>query len=366
MRSLLAGLSVVCVWASAVLPASAGWDNVFQPTLFERWHRPASTSLYYVPPAVVVQSSPIVVGSSPIVVAGSSPCDPCEQKKCSTNWVQRSSYQPITTMESRTVTEKVTTMHTSYYYAPVTTYRYSSYYDPTTCCYQQIAVPQCGYELRAKQCPVESWVSRCVQVPVQTVHKVDYWQPVTTCCTTTTGAPVYGTSPPPGAVMPTAPSMTPIPGDKPPVVNIDKTPGTGMSKPPMWYDYYPKSEKITPENRSSSFQPRLEMPLPIVQPAPQPPVKVDRIAVNPDSRVEGQVVRADQSPKPNAKVLFINAMTGKKQVTFANTAGRFYVDLSAGSWHMYLHGADDAPVYASRVDVNGSQTRQVSLVSRTN
>src|SRR5439155_4322504 len=143
-----------------VLPVSAGWDSVFQPTLFRR---NTTTTQYYVPP-VVVQSSPVVVAQSPppVVVAQASPCgDPCQ--KCTTQYVQRSYYQPVTTMETRTVMEQVTTMQTSYYYAPVTTYRYSSYYDPTTCCYQQVAVPQCGYELRAKQCPVQSWVSRCVQ-----------------------------------------------------------------------------------------------------------------------------------------------------------------------------------------------------------
>ena len=31
-----------------------------------------------------------------------------------------------------------------------------------------------------------------------------------------------------------------------------------------------------------------------------------------------------------------------------------------------LHGSDDAPIYQSRVDVNGAQTRQVNLVSRSN
>jgi Carboxypeptidase regulatory-like domain len=88
--------------------------------------------------------------------------------------------------------------------------------------------------------------------------------------------------------------------------------------------------------------------------------------VGPDSRVNGQVVRSDNSPKANAKVMFINAMTGKRQTIQANTAGRFNIDLPAGSWHMYLHGADDQPIYQSRIDVNGAQERQVNLVSRSN
>jgi hypothetical protein len=332
----------VCLWAGVVLPVSAGWDNAFQSTLFRR--RPvATTAQYYVPPVTVAQYPPVVV-------AQSSPCgDPCGEKKCSTNYVQRSYYQPVTTYENKTVMEQVTTMQTSYYYAPVTTYRYSSYYDPTTCCYRQVAVPCTSYELRAKQCPVQSWVSRCVQVPVQGYQKVDYWQPVTTCCTTTVGAPVIGN--PPGQPLPAAP----LPADMPPSIKGEKTPGTGMSTP-----MYPPIEPINKTPNTSL--PKLGLPLP----ASQPPVKLNQIAVGPDSRVEGQVVRSDNSPKPSAKVLFVNASTGSRQSTNANTAGRFQVDLADGSWHVYLYGADDLPIYQNRIDVNGAQTRNVKLVSRSN
>ena len=364
MRFLMAGWCAVCVWASAVLPVSAGWDNVFQPTLF---FRRQTTTNYYTPP-VVVQSSPIVAYSAP-VVAYSAPCDPCQQQKCTTNYVQRSYYQPVTTMETKTVMEQVTTMRTSYYYEPVTTVRYSSYYNPNTCCYQQVAVPTTSLELRAKQCPVQNWVSRCVQVPVQGYQKVDYLQPQTTCCTTTLGAPIMG-GPPPQVQqqMPLAPVQAPTP-EMPPSISGSKSPNFGVEKP-MWDRYYPPMEKA-PEIRGSTsgFQPQLLAPTPAVNPqlpSPQPPVKFDRIAVGPDSHVEGQIVRSDSSPKPSAKVLFINASTGKRQTIVANTVGRFQVDLPAGSWHVYLHGPDEAPIYHSRIDVNGSQNRQVSLVSRSN
>ncbi|MBI3823955.1 MAG: carboxypeptidase regulatory-like domain-containing protein [Planctomycetes bacterium] len=359
MRMLLAGLSVVCVWASVVAPASAGWDNVFQPTLFERWRRPTVTN-YYVAPAVVAQYAPPVVAQyAPPVVAHSAPCDPCQ--KCTTNYVQRSYYQPVTTMETRTIQEQVTTMQTSYYYAPVTTYRYSAYYDPCSCSYQQVAVPQQSYELRAKSCPVQSWVSRCVQVPVQSVQKVDYWQPVTTCCSTTLGAPIMGAAPP-AQMMPQA---QPVP-ELPPSITGQKTP----AKPTMMDQYYYQPKIETPPeirgNTSPSSQPKLGLPLPPQVQPQQPPVKLDRIAVGPDSHVDGQVVRSDSSPKANAKVLFINASTGKRQTVVANTAGRFQVDLPAGSWHVYTHGADDVPIYQNRIDVNGAQNRQVTLVSRSN
>jgi hypothetical protein len=370
MKTMIVGLCVLGAWAATVLPVSAGWDNVFQPTLFERWRQP-SASQYYVAPVVVAQYQ------APVVVAQSSPCDPCKQ--CTTQYVQRSYYQPITTMESRTVMEAVTTMQTSYYYEPVTTVRYSSYYNPGTCCYQQVATPCTSLELRAKSCPVQSWVSRCVQVPVQGVQKVDYWQPVTTCTSTTTSygppiaatppcnqaPPVIQTSPPPQ--MP--PQMPPANTELPP--SIKGTNEDTRRYYPQWDQYYPKQER-PPEIRGSgsSFQPQLGVPTPVQtnSPAPSspPPVKFDRIAVGPDSHVEGQIVRSDNSPKPSAKVLFINASNGKRQTITANTAGRFQVDLPAGSWHVYLHGSDDALIYHSRIDVNGSQNRQVNLVSRSN
>ena len=375
MKFLMTGLCGLCLWATAVLPASAGWDNVFQPTL---WHRkPVTTAQYYVAPVVVQYQPAVVAQYQPTVVAQSAPCDPCEQKKCTTNYVQRSYYQPVTTYESKTVQEQVTTMQTSYYYEPVTSYRYSSYYDPGTCCYQQVAVPQTSYSLRAKQCPVQSWVSRCVQVPVQGYQKVDYWQPQTTCCTTTIGAPVMS-APPVISAPPLAnpvPNMTPVPvpTEQPPSISGTRTPGAGMSKPTMWEQYYPPIERTLDVRNTpgTSFRPQLGLPVPVQTnvapaPVPVPPVRLDRIAVGPNSRIEGQVVRSDNSPKPNAKVLFINASTGNRQTAIANTAGRFQTDLPAGSWHLYLHGADDLPIYQSRVDVNGAQSRQVSLVSRSN
>src|SRR5207249_2861687 len=106
-----------------------------------------------------------------------------------------------------------------------------------------VAVPTTCYQLRAQSCPVQSWVSRCVQVPVQGYQKVDYWQPQTTCCTTTVGAPVLGTAPPPQVqiqVAPpvVAPSIAPIQPERP---NISGTitPGSTSSKPNMWNNYYP-------------------------------------------------------------------------------------------------------------------------------
>jgi hypothetical protein len=358
MRFLTTTLCALIVSATVIVPAQAGWDNVFQPTLFERWRQQTTTN-YYVPP-VVVQSSPIVVAqSSPVVVAQASPCDPCQ--KCTTNYVQRSYYQPVQVMETRTVQEAVTTYRTSYYYEPITTYRYSYYYDPCKCGYQQVATPTTAYQLREQQTPVQSWVSRCVQVPVTAYQKVDTWQPQTTCCNTTQGAPIYNTQPPPGAPpVNTVPLIQPIP-ERPRI----ETKTESYLKPDMYQQYYPQPERNS-TMPGTSYTPQLGTPIPLKPAAPPAPVKMDRIAVGPNSVVEGQVLRADNSPKPSAKVLFVNASSGQRQTTFANNAGRFRTELAAGSWHVYVHGANDLPIYQTRIDVSGGQFRQVSLNNKGN
>jgi hypothetical protein len=224
-----------------------------------------------------------------------------------------------------------------------------------------VAVPQTSYQLKAQSSPVQSWVSRCVQVPVQGYQKVDYWQPQTTCCNTTQGAPVY-TQP-----QLTNPIPNPPPAGEPPSISGQKS--SGMSGTKMWDQYYPPLEKPNPG--TTSWQPQLGSPEAIKTNEPQPKpapstVKLDRIAVGPNSVVEGQVARSDNSPKPNAKVLFVNALTSAKQTIYTNTAGRFQTELPTGSWHVYLFGADDIAVYNTRIDVNGAQFRQVNLVSRSN
>jgi hypothetical protein len=375
MKSLMAGFGALAVWAVLALPASAGWDNVFQPTLFERWRQPSSTSAYYVAPVVVqYQPAPVVVAQyqpPPVVVAQSAPCTTCQsppQQQCSTSYVQRSYYQPVTVMENRTVQEAVTTMRTSYYYDAVTSYRYSMYVDPCSGCAQQVATPTVEYQLKAQSSPVQTWVSRCVQVPVTVQQKVDYWQPQTTCCTTTQGAPIYTTPPPQTPQPPLIQAVPSAPQVQAPSIRSENT----APKDTMYDRYYPPLQKIqddkSPTN-GTSFQPSLGTPVPVSPSAPQPPappIKFNQITVNPNSVVEGQVVRSDNTPKGNAKVLFINASTGKRESITTNSGGRFQLELPAGSWHVYLYGNDGLAVHHSRIDVNGAQSRQVSLVSRSN
>ena len=133
MRPLFLGLCTLAVWASSVLPASAAWDNVFQPTLF---HRQGTVAQYYAPRGQCSTCAPTVAAAAPCPT-----CAPQVCQSCTTNYVQRCFYQPVTTYQSQSYYEAVTSYQTSYYYEPVTSYRYSCYYDPGSCSYQQVATP---------------------------------------------------------------------------------------------------------------------------------------------------------------------------------------------------------------------------------
>ena len=376
MRPWMLGLCTLGLLAADALPASAAWDNVFQPTLFRR--RQQTVTNYHVAPSVVAHSAP--------VVARSAPCDTCQpQTQCSTSYTQRCYYQPVTTMQTQSYYEPVTTTQTSYYYEPVVSYRYSCYYDPCTCSYQQVATPTTSYQLRAKSCPVQSWVQRCCQVPVTVQQKVCYWQPQTTCCTTTQGAPIpiTGGGPPvvtphvtPGAPPPAGtaapPNVTPSitnpnpPAGSPPNVDVQRSFGSGATPNPMYDRFYPPNQPngSPPTMPPASWRPQPTTTPPAPRP-PQPSVRLDSIVLGDDQRVDGQVVRSDQSPKANSKVTFVSALSGQRLSTTTNSAGRFHVTLPAGGWLVYLHGADDLPVYNNRIDVNNSrQPTMVTLVNR--
>jgi len=398
MKPLMVGVCALSLWVSAALPASAAGDNVFQPTLFGRCRTQPVTAQYT---PVVVQSAPVVAtpvcntcNSAPAQVSTSASCG----TSCSTSYVQRCYYQPVTTYQTQSYYEPVTTYRTSYYYEPVCSYRYSCYYDPCTCSYQQVATPVTSYALRAQSCPVQSYVQRCCQVPVTSYQKVCYWQPQTTCCTTTEGAPIYAPTSAPAAVaqppavtaVPSAPPQPPAvtavpsapapaqppaisttPGNPPaqqmpPSISESRTPGNGTSAPSnsMYDRYYPRSQPIqapapsTPPMPPASWQPQG------APAAPPPPVKLDRIVVGPDSHIQGQVVRSDNSPRSSARVLFVNAGSGSRQTATTNNWGLFDVDLPPGSWLVYLYGADDIARYHSRLDVGGTQTAKLTLVNR--
>src|SRR5262249_58529256 len=97
----LRGIGWACaLWLLGISPGplQAAWHNVFQVCCDSCGQR--SVSSYAPDPC----------------------CNPCPQV-CTTRYVQRCYYQPVTTYETRSYYEAVTTYRTSYYYEPVTSYR---------------------------------------------------------------------------------------------------------------------------------------------------------------------------------------------------------------------------------------------------
>jgi hypothetical protein len=349
--------------------SQAAWNNVFQVSCFRR--RRVTVAQYAAPccPTPVVAAAP--------------PCPaPCPQPVCTTQYVQRSYYQPVTTYQTRTYYEPVTTYQTSYYYEPVCSYRYSCYYDPCTCSYQQVATPVTSYRLRSRCNAVTSYLQRCQQVPVTSYRLSTYYEPVTTCCTPTVApccngsAPAVGAVPAPGApaipALPTPPAggqpgvgeqqtpQQPAPSQKPAVGEYQEPPragGRGLSReretppPPM------------PGAGSSFRQPPLRAP---AVPSVPPRVRFDRIAEVPPASLKGQVVQAaSRQPQAGARLLFVSVdVDGRQQSVTADRQGRFQTNLGSGNWLVYVRNREGIPVYQARIDLTAQQTRQMTLVSR--
>ena len=357
MKPLTIGLGTLAIWAATVLDASAAWNNVYQPTLFGRWRQRAVTNYYCAPPAVV-HAAPVAVAAPTIAYSAPGPCAPCQQQQCTTNYVQRCFYQPVTTYTTQSYYEAVTTMQTSYYYEPVTSYRYSCYYDPCTCNYQQVATPVVTHELRAKSCPVQSWVQRCAQVPVTMLQKSCYLEPQTTCCQTTigalipigaNGAPAYGNGAPPPGNPPNV-IANPPPQSPPPPIKDSPAPGG------------PYGGSTSFSNPQSQWQAPATI-VPQSNPQPHPQVQLERIVFGPESFVDGQVVRSDNAPRPGASVLFVSADNGKREAVTANDRGRFQVNLASGNWLVYVQGRDGTAQFHSRLSVQDRQTARITLVN---
>jgi hypothetical protein len=255
------GALAVLAWGAAASPANAAWNNVFQ-VCCNSCGGQTSASFY----------------------APSDPCcNPCPQV-CTTRYVQRTFYQPVTTMVTRSYFEPVTTYRTSFYYEPVTTYRYTSFFDPCTCSWQQKACPTTCYQLRSQCCPVQSWVQRCCSQPVTTYRQCSYWEPVTSCCTPT--APACPPNPCPPAAATASPGVSATsepPAAAQPGVNEQRSqPSAGVrensdrgntgSGSPLFDRYYPPSgTQNSPSHSGSSrrLQPQPQ-PLPVRPPAPVP------------------------------------------------------------------------------------------------
>ncbi len=212
----LPGYIVVLALAALAMAngsAAAAWNNVFQVCCH------SCRSSNYV--------------AAPAAVAAPAPCGGCQQ--CTTRYVQRCYYQPVTSYRQSCYMEPVTTYRTSYYYEPCTSYRYSCYYDPCTCRYQQVAQPVTTYRLRSRCCPVTSYLQRCCLQPVTTYQQMTYYEPQTTCCTTTIGAPVA--APPASAAPPVPPAVQGAPYGPSTQPGPGRTDGAGfrrLSREAQW------------------------------------------------------------------------------------------------------------------------------------
>jgi hypothetical protein len=316
------GAVLACALAVlAVVPcaARAAWNNVFQVC--------CNCSSHY---------APAVDACCP---------QPCPQTTCTTRYVQRCYYQPVTTYRTRTYYQQVTTYRTSYYYEPVTSYRYCCYYDPCTCSYQQVAKPVTSYRLRSRCCPVTSYLQR-------------------TCLQPTTPAPAC----PP---TPSAPSVTEQPGTAAPPTNppsVSEDPGLPPAGSGMGNGYKsrrPPQPPGMPPATEGRYQrsPRLYAPVPVPpSPKPKPKVRPERFASR--YSAEGKVLSADRVPQSNARVVFVRADKGGRQTATTDVRGQFRVHLASGRWLVYVQGNDGRPVFNRQLDVGTGEPVRLTLTSR--
>lgn len=364
---IVAWLSALAITVLGGSPLDAAWCNVFQVCCQNCQSTAPSVSAYAYPSTAYAYPSTATAYypyTSYAVDPGCCP-DPCPPV-CTTQYVQRSYYQPVTSYENRVAYEAVTSYRTSYYWSPVTSYRVSSYFDPCTCCYRQVSVPCTSYQLRSQCCPVQSWVARCVSVPVTTQQLVTYYEPVTSCCSTTVPAAPAVPAAPPSYNTPVVPSMPPADGAR---INEQRSlpppPTNGSAPLPSSPSQNLTPAPVTPP--AGSLYNRQYTPSPAANPtrATPPAVQLDRIVAIPGHNVEGDVVRADRSVDAGARLMFKRIdQLGESQTVKADHVGRFRTTLTAGVWDVYTHNTDGILVAQARIRVSDNETRQVRLTSR--
>jgi hypothetical protein len=343
------GLVWGCALAALAVGGSAhaGWNNVFQ-----------------------VCCNHCGGHAAPVVAGFADPCcpppcpPPCPQVQCTTRYIQRTFYQPVTTFRVSHYLQPVTTFRTSFYFEPVCSYRYSCFFDPCTCRYQTVATPVTSFRLRSRCCPVTSYLQRTCMTPVTTYRQACYYEPVTTCCTTTTGAPVA--SLPPGA------TVTPAPGaaattEAPPPGTEESRNGTALPPPPPGTEESRSPTAFRP--RSPDVQPPRVMPhasdSSYRAPARPPVVRFDRIASRSGHNLEGRVLDGTRLPRSNARVLFVSVDTKSLQGTATtDDNGNFSAQLGAGGWLVYTYDDNGRPVFSRRIEVPAGRSVQVTLVKR--
>lgn len=338
-------------------PAHAAWNNVFQVCCSSCGSTPAPVVAGYAPVA------------APAVVAAPAADACCEQPTttCTTRYVQRSYYQPVTSYRTSHYYEPVTSYRTSYYYEPVTSYRYSCYYDPCTCSYQRVAQPVTSYQLRSRCCPVTSYLQRTCTTPVTSYQQSFYYEPVTSCCTSTAGAAVA--APPNGAkVVPAVPApavATPAPPETAESTLPGPPPGTTESRDAG----ASTSERYNP-SRSPSLSPAPNtMPRASDSsyraPARRPVVRYDRIASRGSDNLQGRVVDASRAPRSGVRILLVSTDAKTDQHTLtASGDGSFGARVNTGGWLVYTYDAQGRPVFSRRIEVPADRELSMTLVQR--
>ncbi|MFO0881027.1 MAG: hypothetical protein U0840_27200 [Gemmataceae bacterium] len=344
-------------WALALLaiggtPAQAAWNNVFQVCCN---HCGKSS------PAPAVSGYVAgYAGDSGCPTPCQPACPPPPTTTCTTRYVQRSFYQPVTSYRTSYYYEPVTTYRTSYYYEPVTSYRYSCYYDPCTCSYQSVACPTTSYRLRERCCPVTSYLQRTCMTPVTSYQQSFYYEPVTSCCTSTTGAAVA--APPAGAVASPPPATS---------ESTSPPPGTTASPPPPPVTTESTSPGLTSDSykmdRSPPVQSRPTMPPASYQPTPArtPTIRFDRIASRGNANLEGKVVLRDSSPRSNARLLLVSADEKSVQKTIqTDRDGSFRTKVEAGGWLVYSQDESGRPTFVRRIEVPADRLFTLTVTQR--
>jgi len=340
----------------------AGWNNVYQATCFNKSN--TSTSNY--------QPAPVAASPCPTPACVQQNCSPC-----TTRYVQKFYYEPVTTYEQTSYYEPVTTYKTSYYYEPVTSYKTSYYYDPCSCGYQTVNTPVTSYSLKAQNCPVTSYVLRTAAKPVTSYKQSYYYEPQTTCSTTTVGAPIFPQTAAPCNTCPTpVGAPTPAPAMAPGVQEQKAvpTPAPAAAAPGVSESISPNPSTINSGVRGTGIVPAQPVapnwnnPAPLAQPkAPQQsPVKLDRIvSISSSNNVEGVVVHANMKPANGAKLILVHeSISGMKTSVSTDAQGRFGTNLQAGSWLVYLADAQGRAVFQKQIEVKPAGAQTIQLVSR--
>ena len=348
-KALCAGLSLAGLMTS-VSSASAAWNNVFQVTCWNCQTR--TNTSYYSPP---VAAPPMAM--APMAAPVSS------QPNCSTSYVQRSYYEPVTSYERKIYYESVTSYRTSYYYEPTTNCRTSYYYDACSSSYKPQSTQEVSYSLKAQQCPVTNYVERCYYQPVTSYRASYYYQPVTQCCTTTVGDPVAVpggapmAAPMPASASPPSQAISPapvgIPGTSaPPLAPLSPAPAVGEQHSPG-VSYNPRALPLAPA------------PVAPLRPTVMRPDRLTSLPGSSASPVRGQVLAVNSQPLGNAQVTFVSAQSSQRVVAQADVFGRFQADLPSGVWQVFVpsrHPGESAQL-AQTVRV-GAQNDLLRLVSR--